>query len=214
VAATGKARAEPGPAFGQPPRGRTLEDFGKIRKILSPFYCPLAAMSLLSPPRPDLDQRGGVAMKRKGLWAIGIGVFVSVGSLAVEQGYAEENEAKCTLATLNGQYLFAGSGTLFPPAFGVTAQSTAASDGYHVFNGDGTGMDFVTFSVNGIDLHVPSPVPITYTLNPDCAGTYSVQNGPNFDIFVAVDGSALSTINTDPGVSFSEGPNQRVGFGR
>jgi hypothetical protein len=153
-------------------------------------------------------------MKRLGAWAIGIGVLVRVGPLAVGQGYAGEDEAKCTLATLNGQYLFAGSGTLFPPAFGVTAPSVDNSAGYHIFYGDGTGLDFVTFSVNGVDQHVKSPIPITYTLNPNCTGTYSVQNGPNFDIFVAVDGSQLSVINTDPGAAGSEGPNQRVGFGR
>jgi hypothetical protein len=82
---------------------------------------------------------------------------------------------------------------------------------YHIFNGDGTGTDFVTFSVNGIDQHVPSPVTTTYTLNSDCTGTYSVQNGPNFDIFIAADGSALSTINTDPGVAASQGPQLWVG---
>ena len=150
-------------------------------------------------------------MRRAELWAIAISVVASMG---VEQGYAGEKAEKCTLATLNGQYLFAESGTLFPPAFGVTSQSIANSAGFHIFNGDGTGTDFVTFSVNGIDQHVPSPVAITYALNPDCTGTYSVQNGPNFDIFVAVDGSALTTINTDPGVAFSEGPQPRVGFGR
>jgi hypothetical protein len=58
-------------------------------------------------------------MKRVGAWAIGVGALVSVGPLAMEQGYAGENEAKCTLATLNGQYFFAGPATLFPPAFGI-----------------------------------------------------------------------------------------------
>jgi hypothetical protein len=153
-------------------------------------------------------------MKRVGLWAIGIGVLVSAGPLNGEQAYARENEAKCTLATLKGQYLFAGSGTLFPPAFGVTAPSVDNSAGYHIFNGDGTGTDFVTGTVNGVDKHVPSPVPITYTLKPDCTGTYSVQNGPNFDIFVAVNGSQLSVIGTDPGVALSEGPNFRVELSR
>ena len=153
-------------------------------------------------------------MKRAGLWAIGIGVLVSAGSLAVEQGYAGDHEGKCTLATLKGQYLFAGSAMLFPPAFGIpegTPPSVGNSAGYHIFNGDGTGMDFVTAIVNGVDQHVPSPVPITYTLNHDCTGTYSVQNGPNFDIFVAFDGSQLAVISTDPGAAGSDGPNQRVG---
>ena len=123
-------------------------------------------------------------MKRTALWALGIGVVVGVGLFTMERAYAGEDDhpPKCTLATLNGQNLFAGSGTLFPPAFGVTSVSTAASAGYHIFNGDGTGADFVTFSVNGVDQNVPSPVAITYTLKPDCSGTYSVHNSPNFDI--------------------------------
>jgi hypothetical protein len=146
-------------------------------------------------------------VKRAGLWAIALGVVVSIG---VEQGYAGERAEKCTLATLNGQYLFAESGTLFPPAFGVTKESIGNSAGFHIINGDGTGTDFVTFSVNGIDQHVPSPVAITYTLNPDCTGTLSVQNGPNHDIFVAVDGSSLTSINTDPGVAFAGGSQPRV----
>ena len=153
-------------------------------------------------------------MTRAGLWAIGIGVLVSVGPLAVEQGYAGDHEGKCTLATLKGQYLFAGSAMLFPPAFGIpegTPPSVGSSAGYHIFNGDGTGMDFVTFTVNGVDQHVPSPVLITYTLNHDCTGTYSVQNGPNFDIFVAFDGSQLAVIGTDPGAAGLEVPSQRVG---
>jgi hypothetical protein len=150
-------------------------------------------------------------MKRAALWAIGIGALVGAAPLAVEQGYAGDKNSKCTLATLNGQYLFTTSGTLFPPAFGVKTKSTATSAGYHIFNGDGTGTDYVTFSVNGIDQQVPSPVATTYTINDDCTGTYSVQKGPSFDIFVAVDGSALSVIDTGQGVSISEGPDMRVG---
>src|ERR1700741_19471 len=112
-------------------------------------------------------------MKRAGLWAIGIVALASVGPLAVEEAYAGENDhpSKSAVVTLKGQYMFGGPGMLFPPAFGVTAPSSAASAGFHIFNGDGTGTDFVTFSVNGIDQHVPSPVPITYTLNSDCTGT-------------------------------------------
>ena len=168
---------------------------------------------LAVPAKPIEFPGGEASMKRIGPWVMGIGVLAGVGLLTMERAYAGENDhpGKCTLATLNGQYMFGGPGTLFPPAFGVTARSTAASAGFHIFNGDGTGTDFVTFSVNGIDQHVPSPVPITYTLNADCTGTYSVQNGPNFDIFVAVDGSALSVIDTDPGVSDAQGLNPRVG---
>jgi hypothetical protein len=54
------------------------------------------------------------------------------------------------------------------------------------------------------DEHMRSPVATTYTRKPDCTGTFSVQNGPNFNIFVAVDGSRLSVVATDPGVASSE----------
>jgi len=153
-------------------------------------------------------------MKRAGLWAIGIGVLVSMEPMAVEEGYAGENEEKCTLATLNGQYLFNGTGTLFPPAFGVTSASIGTSAGFHIFNGDGTGTDFVAFSINGTVVVPSSSTAITYTLNPDCTGTYQVPSaGLHLDIFVAVDGSALTTIVTDPGGgAIFWGPQPRVGL--
>ena len=149
-------------------------------------------------------------MKRLGLWAIGIAALAVAGPIATHAG---ENEGRCTLATLNGQYLFNGTGTLFPPAFGVTSASTGTSAGFHIFNGDGTGTDFVAFSINGTIVVPSSSIPITYTLNHDCTGTYQVPSaGLNFDIFVAIDGSALITIETDPGAgAIFWGPQPRVG---
>ena len=156
-------------------------------------------------------------MKRAGLWAIGIGVLVGAGLLPMGRAYAGEDDhpTRCTLATLNGQYLFNGTGTLFPPAFGVTSASTGTSAGFHIFNGDGTGTDFVAFSINGTVVVPSSSTPITYTLKPDCTGTYQVPGTPtlHFDIFVAVDGSALTVIETDPGVALSWGPQPRAGSG-
>jgi hypothetical protein len=155
-------------------------------------------------------------MKRARLWVMGIGVLVGAGLLPVGRGYAGEDDhpTRCTLATLKGQYLFSASGTLFPPASGGTSAATANSAGFHIFNGDGTGTDFVTVSVNGIDQQVPSPVAFTYTLNHDCTGTLTVLNGPKSDIFAAVDGSAATGINTDPGVAVYGGISFRVGFER
>ena len=155
-------------------------------------------------------------MKRVGLWAIGIGVLASAGLFAMERGYAgdDDHPTRCTLATLDGQYLFGAPTTLFPPAFGVTKQSIATGAGFHIFNGDGTGTDFVTFVVNGMNQNVPSPVATTYTLKPDCTGTFSVQNRPNFNIFVAVDGSGLSVVATDPGAAYSEVLHRSVRLGQ
>jgi hypothetical protein len=151
-------------------------------------------------------------MKRVGLCAFGIGVLVSFGLLTVEQGLAGENDGptKCSLATLKGRYLFAGSGTALPPAFGVTEPSLTTSAGYHIFRGDGTGTDTVTFSINGNVVLENFTSPTSYTVNPDCTGTFSVSSRPSFDLFISPDGEELVMIATDPGHVLAEGPQRRV----
>ena len=143
-------------------------------------------------------------LKRMGLWAIGTGALIGVGLLAAERGYADDTTdrtTKCTLKTLKGRYLFAHSGTILPPAFGVTAPTPGADAGFHIFNGDGTGTDIVTFRVNGVTVLENQAVPISYTVNADCTGSYTtlVPGGPSFDLFIAPDGGSVATIATNPG---------------
>src|ERR1700722_390417 len=65
-------------------------------------------------------------LKRSGLCPTAIGVLVlSLGLLNAEPGYAAGKQ--CSLATLKGQYMVAATGTLFPPAFGLTAQSLSTA---------------------------------------------------------------------------------------
>jgi hypothetical protein len=120
------------------------------------------------------------------------------------QGETEKDATKqeeCTLATLKGRYLFATSGPLIPPAFGVTEQTPAASAGFHIFNGDGTGTDIVTLRVNGEVVLENVEVPLSYTVNADCTGTYTVliDDGPSFGMFIAPDGEEVAMISTNPG---------------
>jgi streptogramin lyase len=144
-------------------------------------------------------------MKRVGLWAaVGIGLFLIGGFSAVDQSSAAGKKTPtCSLATLKGQYIFADAGTLLPPAFGVTAPTLAADAGFETFNGDGTGPDIVTLRVNGVIQFHNIVASTRYTLNPNCTGTITVSvnggPGPTFDIFVAPDGEAFSSIATDPG---------------
>ena len=105
----------------------------------------------------------------------------------------------CTLATLKGRYLFADAGTLYPPAFGVAQPTPAANAGFHLFNGDGTGTDTVTFRVGGVIMLENVVAPVSYTVNADCTGTLSVLGGPSFGMFVSPDGEAIASIATDPG---------------
>ena len=160
-------------------------------------------------------------MKHIGLWAaMGIGLLITVGLITVEQGYAEEtaHEPTCTLETLKGRYQFGGIATLLPPALGVTQQSLLSVAGYHIFNGDGTGIDVVTASVNGVSVEGNlgdhpdrSEYDITYTVNPDCSGTYTVTAiGGSFGLFISPNGEELMVIGTDPGLVLVQGPNKRV----
>jgi len=150
-------------------------------------------------------------MKRVGLWAVGIGLFITMGLLTIEQGYAEDKDhaPTCTLETLKGRYLFGGIATLLPPA--VPEQSLLAVAGYHIFNGDGTGIDVVTASVNGVSTQNNNTFDITYTINPDCTGSYTILAvGGSFGLFISPDGEELMVIGTDPGFVLVQGPNRRV----
>jgi len=153
-------------------------------------------------------------MKRAALWAIEIGLVITVGLFTVEQGYAEEEEKDhaptCTLETLKGRYLFASSGTILPPAFGVTEPTPGADAGYHTFNGDGTGTDTVTVRIGTKIVLENFVTPISYTVKADCTGTYTVPNGPSFDLFIAPNGDAISRIATAPLGNYVSSIDRRV----
>ena len=84
----------------------------------------------------------------KTLWVISLSAVLAMALLPVSSGFAAG--AHCNLGTLKGQYLVSASGWVFPPAFGVTAPAISAAAAYSFYNGDGTGEDHVTFTVDGV----------------------------------------------------------------
>jgi hypothetical protein len=145
-------------------------------------------------------------MKRRNLWIVGIGMSLAAGVLGAQPGYADP---KCTLATLKGRYLFGGTATLLPPASAEPALLSVA--GYHIFNGDGTGKDVLSATINGQITENQNQFPITYTVNPDCSGTYTVPDaGLSFGLFVAPNGEEVIVIGLTPGFVLVQGPNKRV----
>ena len=143
-------------------------------------------------------------MKRVGLWTMGIGLFIIVGLITVNQGYAEQGDdgPTCTLKTLKGRYLFSEPVMLVPPAFGITEPTPGNAAGFHIFNGDGTGTDIVTLRIGGVTVLKNEVVSISYTVNADCTGSYTVESGPpmfpSFGLFIAPDGESIAVITTDP----------------
>ena len=60
----------------------------------------------------------------------------------------------------------------------------------------------MTFRVNGVTVLENEVVPISYTVNADCTGSYTVDipgGGPSCGIFIAPDGESIATIAADPG---------------
>jgi hypothetical protein len=137
-------------------------------------------------------------MKRVSLWLIGIGILIAAGPITPHQGYAGDPAPKCTMKTLKGRYVFALQGTLLPPAFGVTEPTLSAAAGFHIFNGDGTGTDIVTFRLGGVTVLDNQESTVSYTVNADCTGSFAVAGGPSFGIFIAPDGESFAEISTAP----------------
>lgn len=140
-------------------------------------------------------------MPRVRLWAaIGIAVFITAGLLVAQRGYAEARAPaqQCSLKTLQGRYLFALHGTLLPPVFGITKPSESDAVGMHILNGDGTGQDILTFRLDGQTVFENQVHPLTYTVNPDCTGSFSVKDGPTFGVFIAPDGASFAEVSTAP----------------
>lgn len=135
-------------------------------------------------------------------------------ALTKATGIAAGSPDTCTLSTLKGRYLFAHSGTLLPPAFGVSEPTPGADAGIHIFNGDGTGRDIVTVRVGSQIFLNNVTVPFTYTVNADCTGEYRVQveNGPAPAFNLALDpkGDSFVIISTEPPGNYVSGIDQRV----
>jgi len=145
--------------------------------------------------------------------------IVAIAGLSLSSALAASNEQEqqepdrhqvCTLGTLKGRYLFAASGVLLPPAFGVTVPTPAADAGLRILNGDGTGTDTVTVRIGDQIVLENVPSPLSYTVNADCTGTITVVNGPSFDIFIAPDGSEFAEIATAPPGNYPAGIDRRV----
>jgi len=152
-------------------------------------------------------------MKSAGLWAMKIGLVIFLGISAVEQGYADEREhaTTCSPATLKGRYLVAASWTSFPPV--VKQPTLEARAGYRIFNGDGTGTTISTSSVNSVITTADAHADLSYTVNADSTGTYTVllPGAPTVEIFVAPNGEEFVAIETSNGRANDAFSSRRVG---
>ena len=143
-------------------------------------------------------------MNRRGLWAGGLAlILLVVGAAAllttVGAGYAKDEDAsssaKCSVATLEGTYLFAQNGVEIKG----DEQRPFALAGYDVFDGNGEVKGIDSGNFNGEVFH-NDRFTGTYTVKANCTGTVTFRDGDAIhgDIFIAPDGSKFAFVRTDP----------------
>ena len=154
-------------------------------------------------------------MNRKGLfwaWGVALILLVVVGAAAllttVGAGYAKDenasSRAKCSVATLEGTYLFAADGVRIKG----DEQLPFANAGYDVFDGQGEVKDVFSQNPNGKITRNESGSG-TYSVKANCTGTLTFASGTRFDLFIAPDGSQLAFVQTKPSEDVASGFEQR-----
>jgi hypothetical protein len=105
------------------------------------------------------------------------------------------SQGRCSLATLKGNYVYAGDGfNISGP--GSTERTPFATAGREVYSGDGRISGVDTTSTNGEV--VRSTYTATYTLNQDCGGTYTYDNDPAnpYALFADASGAEFAYVAT------------------
>jgi hypothetical protein len=105
------------------------------------------------------------------------------------------SEEQCSLATLNGNYVYAGDGFDLAEA-GSTQRTPFATAGRETYAGDGTLSGIDTTSTNGVAARTNYTA--TYTVKSDCSGTYAYDNDPNnpYELFTDPSGSEFAYVAT------------------
>lgn len=132
-------------------------------------------------------------MKAASLWMIAI--LITLGSITLQQGYAQANPTACTLATLHGRYVFDATG--YNIVNGSAVPKTVVD--FLTFSGDGSLTSIATAVVGGTIIANDAPGTGSYTVNDDCTGTLTDARGFTFDLFIARNGSGFHMIQTVTG---------------
>jgi hypothetical protein len=113
---------------------------------------------------------------------------------------AYADDEGCSNASLRGTFAYTSTGSIASPP---EIAGPFAEVGTQTFDGTGATTAAVTLSQNGNIL--PVTVTGTYTVNPDCTGTMTLQVSPiavTVHVFFVIDDSlnGFQAIETDPGL--------------
>lgn len=112
--------------------------------------------------------------------------------------HAQGGTTCCSLSTLKGTYSVQGQRTIVAQLPGFPAPPFPFGEIAIVIDGAGNISGNFTANVNGVV--VPGTVAGTYTMNPDCTGTISVETNSGIPVkesFVVLRNGGLRLIDTD-----------------
>jgi hypothetical protein len=148
-------------------------------------------------------------MNRRGLWAGGVALILllvvgAAGLTTVGAGYAKDEDAssraKCSVATLEGTYLFAADGVEIKG----NDQLPFANAGYDVFDGNAKVNSVFSQNING-KITPNEALSGTYSVKADCTGTLTFGSGTRYDTFIAPDGTQLTFVQSKPSEDVAAG---------
>jgi hypothetical protein len=127
----------------------------------------------------------------------------------------DDGRQVCSVATLDGLYVFTASG------FNVVGSGPQPKAIVELIQFDGRGtltVPAVTVSINGVIMRAPPPSspPSTYSVGSDCTGVLQFTPPPGFtapityDFFVGFKGSQIQMIQTGPGSPVFQGTAERI----
>jgi hypothetical protein len=123
--------------------------------------------------------------------------LAAIAAVVTPQALKADAPPPCFLgnAIMRGTYVANGTGAVIGVG-PITAVSLL------VYNGDGTGTQvFNTRSLNGA-ASTATNIPASFTVNPDCTGSKTI-GATQFNFVITPDGSTITWIVTNPGVTLS-----------
>jgi len=127
-----------------------------------------------------------------------ITLLIALGSFGLPQARAADRDSVCTLETLEGRYLFAGTGYNIVPGNPVPVPKTVVE--FLTFNGDGSLTSIATAVVGGaLKAAEFQQGTGTYTVNEDCTGKLAFSSGLTFDLYIERHEGKFHMIQVTPG---------------
>jgi hypothetical protein len=163
-------------------------------------------VSRIGTGKADRSRRKGDSVMKKVSIRCQVALLLAVSTFYAQSMVAQEHSDKakeCSNATLRGSFGYTSTGTLLdsfvPPPFA----GPFAEVGRQSFDGKGNTDATATTSSNGN----PAPVTIegTYTVNPDCTGSMTLNVSPfdstvDADFVISDDGAEIRAIVSDAGL--------------